>query len=736
MWKADEVSTSITLAGRTLSDRAYPVLFVTSEGVGRKVDFVVPLALLPAMVTGSRLKLPGTVSSQLLSNVPNIQDVFRLWEQEFRFVPQRVLVDSKARKEGGERASGVACFFSGGVDSFYTLLKNHDEVTHLIFVHGFDIPLANYVLREQASHAAREVAKEMGKSLIEVATNVRTFSDPLVHWGQYQGAALASVGLLFQHLFRKILIPATFSYAELLPWGTHPLLDPLWSTELTDFEHDGCEATRPKKVAYISEHESAMKWLRVCWLNPETNNTYNCGRCGKCLMTMASLRAAGSLGRCKTLPSYLDPQDIPNIDRYDKDGVILARQHIKALERTGTDPNLAQAFTRAIKPPPLYPSRTYRIGNVLINRTPNMPGMERFVRRGESAIRLREVSEPEEWDAAVQALGGSITQSWEWGLFYQYAVGWKPLRLLDEGGRGAVQLLLKDHLGGFIEAYAPYGPLAVHASDLSKIAVSAASRARECRAYSFKMEPRWGIELRNQEAFEAGRYVQANRELPGSTLIIDIPGDPEEHLKALPEDVRSGLMRSRQHGVEIEIVSRNSLDRGGTEDFLDLLEDTSKRQGFFFAPRAFYWGLMMNLPVHLLVARRRGEPVAGALIATFGEEAYYFYGAFTAEEENLRALDLVQWEAMDLARQMGCSRYDMWGMPYRPYPGYWAWGFDPSKTRYGGTPVEYVGACTQVLSRVELWEHRAIRLGIGGYNVLKKTRAGEPIKNLRRRLVN
>ena len=54
------------------------------------------------------------------------------------------------------------------------------------------------------------------------------------------------------------------------------MLDPLWSTELMDFEHDGCEATRPEKAAYVSEHELPMKWLRVCLKNP--NGMYNCGR--------------------------------------------------------------------------------------------------------------------------------------------------------------------------------------------------------------------------------------------------------------------------------------------------------------------------------------------------------------------------------------------------------------------------------------------------------------------------
>jgi hypothetical protein len=72
-----------------------------------------------------------------------------------------------------------------------------------------------------------------------------------VGWKLYHGAALAAVALLFQDRLGKILIPPTYSYADLLPWGSHPLLDPLWSTEQTTIEHEGCEATRVEKAAYI-----------------------------------------------------------------------------------------------------------------------------------------------------------------------------------------------------------------------------------------------------------------------------------------------------------------------------------------------------------------------------------------------------------------------------------------------------------------------------------------------------
>jgi hypothetical protein len=77
-WVAGRVSVSITLGGRT-----YHVWIAASEELGRGEDFLLPLDLFPAMISGSRLELPGVVSPRLLSAAQKIQDVFRLWGEEY-----------------------------------------------------------------------------------------------------------------------------------------------------------------------------------------------------------------------------------------------------------------------------------------------------------------------------------------------------------------------------------------------------------------------------------------------------------------------------------------------------------------------------------------------------------------------------------------------------------------------------------------------------------------------------
>jgi lipid II:glycine glycyltransferase (peptidoglycan interpeptide bridge formation enzyme) len=718
--QTDLVSVSITPVGHELVNRADSTFFATSEPVGEKADLLVPLTLLPAMVVDSALKLRGEISQRALSAVPTIQDIYCLWEERFLFPPQRIPIFAEARNGSDEQAAGVGCFFSGGVDSFYTLLKNRDKVTHLIFVHGFDIDLTNDSLRKRASNAAREVARELGKSLIEVKTNLRSFSDQVVDWRQYHGAALASVGLLFQHMFREVLIPGTFTYADLSPWGSHPLLDPLWSTDQMKFMHDGGEATRVEKAAYISRYEVAMRWLRVCWMNPDL--AYNCGQCGKCLLTMAALRTVGSLERCKTLPHTLALKKIPHIDRINKEDVTFIQQNLKILEMQGTDPDLARALERAVQPPALYPRRRYRLGNILMERTIKLPGARKLVRRG-PRFWLREVLDPEEWNAAVKDLGGGITQSWEWGLFQQ-RMGLKPLRLLDEEGGGGTQVLLQEQRGGFSVAYIPYGPLTADTSDLPELTEAVARKAHKYRAYLLKIDPRWNVEL-GQVPLGVGRYVRAASELPDSTLIVDVLNNSEEQLKSLPGDTRRRIQNAHEQGVEVEKFSSGSVGIGkGIAEFLDLLEDTSKRQGFQFAHRAFYEALMRDLDrlAHLVLARLEGRLRAGAIVATFGDETYYLFGAFRPEEEGLRALDVVHWQAIDIARRAECSRYDMWGTAEGVFPAHWPWALDPSKKSFGGTLVRYAEAHIRILSYLQLYEQSALRLGVKGEHALRELR--------------
>src|SRR5579864_621218 len=303
-----------------------------------------PLALLTAMFVGVDLHCEEPISARLLANVGAIEDIWGAWSER-----SRIAVFAQPRSARPPPSRGVASFFSGGIDSFYTVLTHLDEISHLIAVGGFDVPFGNGALWEKIIGPLRQAAAQLGKPLIEVRTDLRSFTDKYLSWEDAHGAAMASIALLLSPMFSRVLVPGSGTYATLLPWGTHPLLDPLWSTDETQLVPDGYQSTRFQKLSFISENPIVLETLRVCWHN--TGNTYNCGNCGKCLQAMAMLRAIGRLQNARTFPHTFNLRqmsrrcgfgelDVP-VGYLFQRSLRMALEHVKS---TGTDPALAQAL--------------------------------------------------------------------------------------------------------------------------------------------------------------------------------------------------------------------------------------------------------------------------------------------------------------------------------------------------------------------------------------------------------
>jgi hypothetical protein len=260
----------------------------------------IPLRLVKAVADGEAANL-GSVSPLLASNLETIRDIYAAWIDG-----QKVPLNFELSSDAAVAApcSGVSLFFSGGVDSFYSLIKHRDDVENLVLVHGFDVPLADTQTFALAEAQARDAARLFGKRLIVVRTNLH-LEQPSVPggWGMYHGAALAAVAHALAPNHGKMYIASTYSYADLHPWGSHPLLDPLWSTEALQIVHDGGE-TRMDKLRVLVQYPEALSRLRVCW---ENLGNYNCGLCEKCIRTMLGLRALG-VDRCAPFPDILTPE--------------------------------------------------------------------------------------------------------------------------------------------------------------------------------------------------------------------------------------------------------------------------------------------------------------------------------------------------------------------------------------------------------------------------------------------
>jgi hypothetical protein len=281
----------------------------TSQDVSFRLRGIAPSPLddpflPPALLLGMRLRRPvrveGPVSKTLLASIPVVVENLLAWYPALRGVE----VTAPAPVEPPPaHAGGVACFFSAGLDSFYSALRPPRDVTHLIFVRGFDIRLEDRALREAVAQRVRDASTELGTTLVEAETDLRRWSDPHADWTWYCHAGLVAVALLAGHALEEVRIPATIADAH-RPAALRGPRRGTWNDGLARIVSDGAEATRPQKARVVAECEAARRSLRVCWENRE--GRYNCLACPKCLRTMVALEVVGVRDRFDDFRGPLD----------------------------------------------------------------------------------------------------------------------------------------------------------------------------------------------------------------------------------------------------------------------------------------------------------------------------------------------------------------------------------------------------------------------------------------------
>jgi hypothetical protein len=262
------------------------------------------LLLLPAAAHGRRLILPTAVDAAWLANARRALEVAQAW-WGYGGRPEEVLsgltaVPHEAPASTADQRALALCF-SGGVDSFHTLLRGDGEVGVLVCVHGFDIPLADTRRMAAMEASLRTIAAVRGLRAVLIRSNLRQHpAFACGDWEQVHGGALAALGHLLRDSVRSLLISASYPLAFDQPWGSHWKLDPLWSSTRTRIEHVGAELWRADKLRAIMDEPLVREHLRVCWEN--RSEAGNCGACEKCIRTMLILDGAQRLAQYTVFP--------------------------------------------------------------------------------------------------------------------------------------------------------------------------------------------------------------------------------------------------------------------------------------------------------------------------------------------------------------------------------------------------------------------------------------------------
>ncbi|HTH93045.1 MAG TPA: hypothetical protein VL576_01005 [Candidatus Paceibacterota bacterium] len=318
------------------------------------VDFIAldmsPFAaalLIPSMKLGSNLIIEGEISEQLYKGLHEAMELVFSWNIGLK----KIKIVANSLKKDTYKPAAAASFFSGGVDSFYTYLKNKNnpavqKIQYFILANGYDISLRNKNLWERSLATVENVADHEGIELITVESNVRHCIEPILTWDYTHGGCLAALGLALRKEINNVYIASTYTKDQQYPNGTHLQLDGLWGTEVINFHHDGTETNRLGKTKYIAHEQIVLENLRVCYLNKR--GKFNCGLCDKCNRTMIGLHIAGTLEQSKTFPRSIDLQVVKNLRTYTEDGAAFQMENLLDLNKMESDKELRDALQESI----------------------------------------------------------------------------------------------------------------------------------------------------------------------------------------------------------------------------------------------------------------------------------------------------------------------------------------------------------------------------------------------------
>jgi hypothetical protein len=276
-----------------------------ADSLAPSADAFLAAALSPALWAGERrIHVHGVVCPELLDNLRSVHKLFNAW---FKIPGAGMVIEATPRPApavaSGER--DAAFFFSGGIDSLAAFRSNRTScppghplyLKRGLIVYGLEVETEEpfrYVV-----DALGEMAQAAALTMMPVATNVRCLNPDWTFWyNGYMGPALCAVAHAMGGRVSSATIGSDYDAAHLVPHGSHPLIEPNFSSYSVRIRYHGLTMTRLEKARMVAAWEPALRNLRVC-NKPDLYRpgVLNCGACEKCARTMLELIATGAFDR-------------------------------------------------------------------------------------------------------------------------------------------------------------------------------------------------------------------------------------------------------------------------------------------------------------------------------------------------------------------------------------------------------------------------------------------------------
>lgn len=319
-----------------------PLWFETSDiSLGPSAEAILSAILVPALESKYDIQIDAPLSPVWISNIKELSKVFTEW-WAYRGIEFHGS-GTKLRAEDGKQKTALC--FSGGVDSFFNLLRGSQKIDYLVSAFGFDVQLCNTKRLASFQSSLRDISEKTNTTSIIINTNLRDHPiSNYANWEKSHGGALAALGHLLNRHFDKLVISASYALDFERPWGSHWKTDHFWSSETLQIIHEGERLWRSDKLRAIMDEPLVRKHLRVCYENEVP--LLNCGRCEKCIRTMLILTQSR---RLDYFPCFKNPHLlVENINKLHRVGEAVFVPYQKLLDR-GLETQLAKAVQSLLK---------------------------------------------------------------------------------------------------------------------------------------------------------------------------------------------------------------------------------------------------------------------------------------------------------------------------------------------------------------------------------------------------
>lgn len=317
--KSDRVRASAVVTWEDCDRPAQELYFETStefaDGFSCNPHSFLVACILPAFRFGEkRIYMDAEICPELKDGLATVM----MWIRRWYYEPEKALVQIEAKKQANplpQPKQRAGMLFSGGIDSLATLRANriHYPLEHPgsikdgLVVYGLEVDEEEKF--DHVLNSISEIARNGGITLIPVYTNIRDLGpeDSGEFWGfwtdKFEASVWSAVAHAFSKRLMKLYVNSSFDIPNLHPHGSHPLIDPNYSSYSLRICHDGIALSRFGKTKLIADWDVALQYLRVCNNSIQyQTGIVNCCECEKCVRTMLSFLSLGVLEKTHAFP--------------------------------------------------------------------------------------------------------------------------------------------------------------------------------------------------------------------------------------------------------------------------------------------------------------------------------------------------------------------------------------------------------------------------------------------------